>query len=418
MGPARSPTSIPRCAMRTGVRNRLVLLLLVFPPILVGSMSKAKAGSKPVLAVFDAEADELPRNLKSTLSDYLATRLAVSGRYEIVPRDDLKRRLLNQKKESYKLCYDEACQIEIGKELAAEQVASTQIISAGELCIFTVKIFDLRKATTSNAAAVEGKCGKAGLLKLAAQAAEKLAPRSAGGEDGSVGPLGFSAKDLTPKTRGAYAVPWKVAGVVVTQVAGDTSASDAGLREGDVITGARLYDGTKVDRVPRGELTGIAEMNLREEVQLGLTIWREGSESRVYLRSPAARDRGRALGPLGFLAATVNFQLRDRFGIPTGIDGVVVTKVKEDSPAARARLQEGDVILEAAAPVKTGYRRLSKAEILFLMDRRLGPGQQLLLRVWSKGKKTRLYVRRQNEKKREAEQPSNRVTKRRPVVVP
>jgi hypothetical protein len=381
--------------------------------LIVSISSAARAGTTPVLAVFDAEGKEVPPDVRTTLSDYLATRLAATGQYQVVPRDDIKRRLLEQKKESYRACYEESCQIEIGKELAAEQVVSTQIISAGELCIFTVKIYDLRKATTSRAAAVEGGCGKADLLRLVAQAVEKLSPSH--DETAPAGLLGFRALDLTPQSRGAYAIPWEVSGVVIASVTEDSSAANAGLREGDVITEARIYQQGRVDAVPAGELHGLADLELRPDAQLGVTVWRAGGRTNVYVRSSRSRDQEVAFGPMGMLTATINFELRTRFHIPDDVQGLVVTRVEKNGSAVIAGLAEGDVILEAAVPTKDGYRRLTKAEALSVNTFELPAGQKVLITVWSKGKKTHVHLTARAVGK-QSPQPRNEPSGRTPIV--
>ena len=69
----------------------------------------------PTIAVFDVETKgvALPLGVIDSLSDYVATRMTESGKYQAVPRDTLKARLIEQKKSSYKQCYDQSCQIEL-----------------------------------------------------------------------------------------------------------------------------------------------------------------------------------------------------------------------------------------------------------------------------------------------------------------
>ncbi|MEM7676470.1 MAG: hypothetical protein AAF449_10750, partial [Myxococcota bacterium] len=80
--------------------------------------------TQPVIAVFTLKGEGTafkPVELDS-VSEYLSTQLAASGRFQVVPRDEVKKALVGQKKASYESCYDESCQIEVGKELAAEKV--------------------------------------------------------------------------------------------------------------------------------------------------------------------------------------------------------------------------------------------------------------------------------------------------------
>ena len=57
-----------------------------------------------------------------------------------------------QKKETYKSCYDQSCQIEMGRELAAEKTLATWVLKVGETCQVTATLYDLKKGTTELAA--------------------------------------------------------------------------------------------------------------------------------------------------------------------------------------------------------------------------------------------------------------------------
>ena len=70
------------------------------------------APAKPLVAVFTIEVKrvKLDETVISALSDYLATRLASTGAFDVVPRSQLKSRLVAEKRASFKQCYDQACQ--------------------------------------------------------------------------------------------------------------------------------------------------------------------------------------------------------------------------------------------------------------------------------------------------------------------
>ncbi len=86
----------------------------------------AAAADLPVVAVFNIEVKQLAlrATVRQSLSDYLAAQLASSGAFSVVPRDRIKRELTKQRKASYKDCYSQSCQIEIGQELAAQKAIS------------------------------------------------------------------------------------------------------------------------------------------------------------------------------------------------------------------------------------------------------------------------------------------------------
>ncbi len=120
-----------------------------------------------VVAVFEIEgtgAKVAPKTL-SALSELLSASVGAGSRYRVVPQETLKARLATSKAESYKACYDEACQIEIGKELAAEKSLSTKILRIADRCVLTASLFDLRTAVTERTATHETECTDVALMR-------------------------------------------------------------------------------------------------------------------------------------------------------------------------------------------------------------------------------------------------------------
>ena len=142
---------------------------------LVLAASGAEAGT-PVVAVFALEAKGTklsPADLDG-LADYIEASLAESGRFQVVPQTELRAALNRQKAESYKACYDESCQIEIGKELAAEKSLAGAVTRLGQRCLVTLKLFDLAKATQEAAGTGKGSCDTDGVLASLEVALGKL----------------------------------------------------------------------------------------------------------------------------------------------------------------------------------------------------------------------------------------------------
>lgn len=122
-------------------------------------------GTGPVLAVFDFEGDAgLAEPLPGELAGYLATRLAERIGYRVVPRDQLRARLLSEKQQSFRACYDSSCQIELGKALAAQKTVATRVLRAGEVCALTTTFYDLGTETTERATSVKTTCEPDALL--------------------------------------------------------------------------------------------------------------------------------------------------------------------------------------------------------------------------------------------------------------
>ena len=137
------------------------------------------AAAKPIVAVFDIQADRLdmdPQTL-ATMTTYFASRLAETGVYLLVPREEIKRRINEQKRASYKKCIDQRCQIELGKELAADKSLSTTIMKIGSTCTVAATVYDLKRATTERAATAEGRCSEDDILVLLKTVVQGLAKR-------------------------------------------------------------------------------------------------------------------------------------------------------------------------------------------------------------------------------------------------
>ncbi len=134
----------------------LVSVLIVFS--LLTPLS-ARAGSGPIVALFDMEdrGSKLDKEVLSNLIDYLAARLTEGG-FQVVPTDQIRERLKSSKSESHKLCYDQGCQIDLGRELSAQKTLSTKILRIGDTCQVTAVMYDLKKATTETAATAEAVC--------------------------------------------------------------------------------------------------------------------------------------------------------------------------------------------------------------------------------------------------------------------
>jgi TPR repeat protein len=133
---------------------------------------------QPVVAVFEIEdaatKKKSDRETIHQLTEYLSGQVAEGGRYRVVPDDDLQQLLREKKKESFKNCFDEACQIEIGKALAAEKSLSTRIMRLGTTCILKSVMFDLAKEVSEQVATVKGGCSTDALIGSVEKVAFKL----------------------------------------------------------------------------------------------------------------------------------------------------------------------------------------------------------------------------------------------------
>jgi hypothetical protein len=139
-----------------------VMVMLLSSVLLVPAAAQAQG---PIVAVFEMEdkGSDLAREVLGNLTDYLGVLLTQGG-YRVVPRTEVRDRLKEQKQETYRSCYDQSCQIELGRELAAEKTLATWILKIGGTCQVTATLYDLKKGTTELAAAHEAACREEDLL--------------------------------------------------------------------------------------------------------------------------------------------------------------------------------------------------------------------------------------------------------------
>lgn len=193
--------------------------------------------------------------------------------------------------------------------------------------------------------------------------------------------LGVQTLEITKENFGRYGLR-EVRGVAVETVAKDSPAERAGLQNGDVIV---KYNGEEVTGVSK--LTRLINETAPDH-QARITVLRGGGESELTAtlgkRQPPVFPNGGfdmeaptldgfnlpgapmppamsfplpddsnvfvfrtgANRQIGVGVAPLNKQLADFFGVASG-EGLLVNNVRENTPAARAGIKAGDVIVEA-----------------------------------------------------------------------
>lgn len=182
-------------------RSHVLAQALLLGAYGLASLAHAQA-DKPIVAVFAIEGRDtrLPPRSLAALTEYLSTRLSSSGAFAVIPTDEVKRRLDEQKSASYKACYDQSCQIEIGKELAAQHSVSTQVARLGGRCVVSSKLFDLKRGTADRAAVSECDCSEAGMMTALQDISAQLSRTAAA-------PVTASAPPVTPPVAPAAPAP-------------------------------------------------------------------------------------------------------------------------------------------------------------------------------------------------------------------
>ena len=198
--------------------------------------------------------------------------------------------------------------------------------------------------------------------------------------DGRVhrGYLGVAVADIDQRYQSAFRLP-SADGLLVQSVEPGSPAAAAGLRRGDVILEA---NGARVNS-SRELIDTIAYVGPRKPVNL--RVLRDGREQRLTVTTGARPDalaateqRQTSAAPknrIGIAAAPLTAELQQRLGLREVRNGVVVADVMAGSPADRAGMVTGDVIVEAEG------RAVQSAEELRAVVEGARAGQYLRLYV-------------------------------------
>jgi serine protease Do len=174
--------------------------------------------------------------------------------------------------------------------------------------------------------------------------------------NGSVsrGYIGAALQPVSPELVDSLKLPHDavVNGALVANVADGGPAEKAGLEPGDVVT---AVDGTALKNV--SDL--VNQIGLKEPgTKVDLTYYRNGKKGDLTVRldkwpksrtkdeeQPALGSREEKTGPLGLAVAPFSRDLANEYRLESRDGGVVVVNIAADSPAERAGLEPGDLIL-------------------------------------------------------------------------
>ena len=134
----------------------------------------------PVIAVMGVQdkSEALDGHLLGQLQAYFTARLGYYG-YRTVPTEQINAAIKELQRESFRPCYDEACQIEIGRALAAQRTVAPSILQIGELCVAAAGVYDLKTEAATDAATEETGCTPKALMEGFDRVARRLRPPEA-----------------------------------------------------------------------------------------------------------------------------------------------------------------------------------------------------------------------------------------------
>ncbi|MCF8091112.1 MAG: DegQ family serine endoprotease [Desulfotignum sp.] len=162
----------------------------------------------------------------------------------------------------------------------------------------------------------------------------------------SRGWMGVAIQNITPELAEYYGIK-DTGGVYVAKVYEGNPAHEAGIEPGDVIISV---NGEKIET--SRDLT-ITIANLKVDETVDVKIIRDGSEKTVKVKLGKRPDQDPEVlastdefDSFGFKFKALDAAMARHLGYPAGIKGLVVTEIKQDSPAQKSGVRPGDLLME------------------------------------------------------------------------
>jgi len=221
--------------------------------------------------------------------------------------------------------------------------------SGGPLLNIKGEVIGLNTAISTRSGSSEG----VGYAIPMSKRTREIIAQLARGEEVDYGFLGVGLRSATAADERGTATAPAIGGAVVASVEFGTPAAAANLQEGDVITS---FDGQPVhDADELICLVGAARVGVR----VNLTLYR--GQHRLIV--PIVPARRKMPAPSIFTWRGVTFAHADwevcrTFKLPVDVRGAVVTEVEDESAAAKAGLEPGQVVCRIGDVKIHGIRKL------------------------------------------------------------
>ncbi|MDR3632393.1 MAG: Do family serine endopeptidase [Isosphaeraceae bacterium] len=239
--------------------------------------------------------------------------------------------------------------------------------SGGPLVNLDGQVIGINSAIVTGSRGMGGSGGNDGVgfaipIDMASNVADKLI------KDGKVSRarIGIALEPLTPAFAKQFGLDSKTKGVVVGQILKGSPAEKAGLKAGDIITS---FNGQPVVSVPTFRLN-VAASDVGKSY--AVIFYREGKEQKATLvpapadkvvfdiekKSESDEPETKAETPkvevkdFGFEVQPLTPELAASLGHPKDLQGLLISSVKEGSPAEAAGLQQGEVITKVVKDKK------------------------------------------------------------------
>ena len=173
--------------------------------------------------------------------------------------------------------------------------------------------------------------------------------------------VGVRIQQVTEDIAEGLGLP-SASGALVADVTANGPAAKAGIQNGDLITafdGRAIADSHAVPRIvadtPIGKTVAVDILRKGKKITVHMTVARLDEGPQPVVKQPKQLPKPKSkLSQLGLSLAAIDSDTRQQFRLTGNIQGVLVTDVTPDSPAAEKNFRAGDVIVEVQnQPVHT-----------------------------------------------------------------
>ena len=190
------------------------------------------------------------------------------------------------------------------------------------------------------------------------------------------GYLGVEAQPVSAQLAPALHLTHDAKGALIAAVTANSPAAKAGLQPGDVV---RSVNGTTISDA--GALAReIADVQPGHQAKLAIV--RNGKDRTIDVTVASVPGKASAShrGSIGVALASLSPELRDRLGLPADAQGAAVVEVRPNSPAEKAGLQPGDIVVGVGPEAVT-----SPAQAAHDIHQALRQGKSVALRIVRNG---------------------------------
>jgi len=198
--------------------------------------------------------------------------------------------------------------------------------------------------------------------------------------------IGVNIAELTPALSKHLKLKSDTQGVVVSEVFDDAPAAKSGLQPYDVVTevnGKKVNDGRQlvalISSYAPGTKITLKALRKGKEKKFELVIGKRPSRESILSKNDSEKNGGisKPAVNIGMSIEELDGDVRKELGIPSGINGVIVSKVVPGSMAEEAGFRRGDLIVEVdqkPTPDVNSFYSIMKEEKEYVVRVRRGDG--------------------------------------------